>query len=267
MLAPLGTAFALFGAWMIPLTLTIPIISAALFFRFLPPAPERRHLAHLGPEMRSYIVRFAVFDATGGLFTQTWTYLLPILITSSLGGRVNALFFSAFLFSSTIDQVSADFASPLTVEGAHAPEEMPRLIRSALRHIFGIILPLVVALIIVSPWLLRAFGDQYVGAVPLLDLLLIACLPKAVSTIYYAYCRVERQTHKSATMQAFVCVATLATVVLIARPFGLIGVGLAILAVQSFAAAVSWWALRRGQRRVPHRRGRQGRWMWTGWQR
>ena len=123
-LAPIGTAFALFSAWMIPLTLTIPVISAVLFFRFLPAAPRPRRTTHLGPEFRSSIIRFAIGDATGGLFTQTWTYLLPILVTASLGASANALFYTSFLFSSTIDQVAANYASPLTVEGAHAPDKI-----------------------------------------------------------------------------------------------------------------------------------------------
>ncbi len=264
LLAPLGTAFALFGAWMIPLTLTIPVISAVLFFRFLPPASRPRRLAHLGAQTRSELIRFAAFDATGGLFTQTWTYLLPVLVTASLGARVNALFFTSFLFSSTIDQVAANYASPLTVEGAHTPGEIPALIRSALRHVFGIILPAVAVLIAICPWLLRAFGSAYVSAVPVLDLLLIACLPKAVSTIYYAYCRIQRNTRRSAVMQACVCIATLSAAALVAHPFGLIGVGLAIVAVQLSAGAVSWWALRRGLYQEARRHGREGRWAWTG---
>jgi len=264
MLAPVGTAFALFGAWMIPLTLTIPVISAVLFFRFLPAAPRPWRLGHLGREVRSNIIRFASFDAAGGLFTQTWTYLLPVLITASLGARVNALFFTSFLFSSTIDQVAANYASPLTVEAAHAPEEISMLIRSTLQHIFGIILPTVAVLIAACPWLLRAFGDKYVSAVPLLDLLLIACLPKALLTVYYAYCRIQRNTRRSAMMQACVCITTLTAVVLLAHPFGLVGVGLAIVAVQSSAGAVSWWALRRRLYHAVRRHGRQSRRAWTG---
>ena len=264
--APLDTAFALFGAWMVPLILTIPVISAVLFFRFLPLAPRPRHMAHLGRQFRSHIVHFAIFDATGGLFTQTWTYLLPVLITAALGARIDALFFTSFLFSSTIDQVAANYASPLTVEGAHNPDEIPMLIRTALRRIFVIILPTVAILIVACPWLLRAFGDKYVSAVPLLDMLLIACLPKAVSTVYYAYCRIKRNTRRSAMMQACVCIATLSAVLLLAHPFGLIGIGLAIVAVQSLVGAVSWWTLRRKLYHVACRHGRQGHWAWTGWQ-
>lgn len=257
-LAPVGTAFALYSAWMIPLTLTIPAISAILFFRFLPPAPKPRRAAQLGAEMRSHIIRFAVGDATGGIFTQTWTYLLPVLITAELGASANALFYTSFLFSSTIDQVAANYASPLTVEGAYTPDKIAVLIRQAMRHIFAIILPVVATLAIICPWLLRVFGEKYVRAAPLLVMLLIACLPKAVSTMYYSFCRVQRNTHRSAVMQAYVCVATLTAVALVAHTSGMIAVGFVIIGVQSSAAVISWWALRRGLYYLD-RHGKQGR--------
>ena len=91
----------------------------------LPVPPTSVHASShvsFGAELRTEIIRFAVGDAMGGLFTQAWTYILPILIAASLGPSVNALFYTSFLFSSTIDQVAANYASPLIVEGAHAPE-------------------------------------------------------------------------------------------------------------------------------------------------
>lgn len=259
MLAPVGTAFALFGAWMIPLALTIPVISAILFARFLPLASRPKQTRRLGPETRSSIIRFASGDAIGGIFTQASIYLLPILITVSLGPSINALFFTSFLFSSTIDQVAANYASPLTVEGAHDPARITILIRQALRHIFAIILPVVAILVIICPWLLRAFGDKYVKATPLLIMLLIACLPKAISTVYYSYCRLQRSTHKSAIMQAYVCTATLTAAALLARSYGLIGIGLAIIGVQSSAGLISWRALRKGLHQAGGDHGKRGR--------
>lgn len=259
MLAPLGTAFALFSAWMIPLTLTIPVISVVIFSRFLPPTSKPWRTARLGQDLRSKIVRFTIGDAAGNLFTQAWTYLLPVLIAASLGASVNALFFTSFLFSSTVDQVASNYASPLVVEGAHAPKDIAPLIRSALRHIFAIILPVITILLVICPWLLRAFGEKYVSAAPLMSLLLAACFPKAVSTIYYAYCRIHRTTHRSAALQAYVCIATLSAAILLGHLLGLIGVGFAIVGVQSSAGLISWWALTRGLRGVELRGRRQGR--------
>jgi O-antigen/teichoic acid export membrane protein len=259
LLAPLSSAYAIFSAWMIPVTLTIPVISAVLFGRFLPSAPSPSRRTRLGPEMRSIIIRFAVGDAAGGLFTQAWTYLLPVLIAASLGASFNALFFTSFLFSSTLDQIATNYASPLIVEGARTPDDIAVLISRAFRRIFLILLPTVAALMAMSPWLLHAFGEKYVRAVPLLCLLLTACLPKAISTLYYAYCRIQRVTHRSAAMQGYVCVATLSAVVLLAHSSGLIGVGLAIVSVQTSAGAVSWFALKKGLRDVERRGTRRGR--------
>jgi O-antigen/teichoic acid export membrane protein len=257
--APLGTAFALFGAWMIPLTLTIPVISAALFYRFLPKNPRPERTASFGRRIRSKIIRFTLGDATGGLFTQAWTYLLPVVVTASLGPRANALYFTAFLFSSTVDQVAANYASPLIVEIAHAPDQIAVLIRSTLRHIFVVVFPAVAALMLMSPLLLRAFGPKYVSAVPLMCLLLLACLPKAVSVVFYAYCRVQRTTNRSAILQSYVCVVTLSAVVLLGHSFGLIGIGLSILSIQASGAAISWWALRKGLRPVERKTGQRAR--------
>ena len=259
MLAPLGTAFALYSAWMIPLTLTIPVISVVIFSRFLPPASKPRRKARLRRELRSRIVRFTIGDATGNLFTQAWTYLLPVIIAASLGASVNAIFFISFLFSSTVDQIASNYASPLVVEGAHAPEEIAALIHLALRRIFAIILPTVTVLLIIGPWLLRAFGEKYVSAAPLMSLLLAACLPKAISTVYYAYCRIHRTTHRSAVLQAYVCIVTLSATIMFGHSYGIVGIGFAIAGVQSSAGAISWWAMKRGLREVaPHER-RSGR--------
>lgn len=267
-LAPVRSAFALFSAWMIPLTLTIPVISAVLFHRFLPEATRRRQSvawgrrnALLGREMRSKIVRFTIGDATGGLFTQAWMYLLPVIITAMLGPSINALYFTSFLFSGTIDQVAINYASPLTVEGAHTPGEIAGFVHSSLRRIFTLIFPVIIILVLICPWLLRAFGEKYIGGVPLLRLLLVACLPKAISAVYYAYCRVERTTYRSALVQGYICIATLSVVTVVAHPLGLVGIGVTILAVQTSAGLVSSWALRRGLRHDGnrHRHGRHRR--------
>jgi O-antigen/teichoic acid export membrane protein len=247
--APIGTAFALFGAWMIPLTLMIPVISAVLFARFLPRREGGRPLP-FGRRARSKMIRFAAGDAFGGLFTQAWTYLPPVIITELLGAPVNALYYISFLFSGTVDQIAANFASPLTVEGAHAPAEIGRLIRATLRRIYAVVLPVVIVLITGCPWLIRAFGARYAGAVLPMRLLLLACLPKVISTVYYAYCRIDRSTHRSAIMQGYVAVTTLTAVVLLARPFHLTGICLAVLAVQTSTGLYSWWALRRGPLRT-----------------
>ena len=183
---------------------------------------------------------------------------MPVIIAASLGATVNALFFTSFLFSSTVDPVASNYASPLVIDSAHSPEDIGILIRAALRHIFVIILPVVAALMVMSPWLLRAFGGKYRRRSPSAVAAAGRMPPKALSTVYYAYCRIYRTTNRSAVLQAYVCVTTLSATIVMGRAFGLIGVGVAILSVQSSAAA-SCWALRRGLRDAEGRGGGPGR--------
>ena len=77
-LAPIGTAFALYSSWMIPLTLTIPIISAVLFYRFLPGASTPRRAAHLGRRVPVTYHPLRNWRRGGGLLRRLWTYLLPV---------------------------------------------------------------------------------------------------------------------------------------------------------------------------------------------
>ena len=121
-----------------------------------------------------------------------------------------------------------------------------------MRHIFVIIFPLVALLILICPWLLYAFGPKYVSGVLLLRLLLISCLPKAISAVFYALCRVERTTYKSAIMQGYICVATLSSTMFVAHKFGIVGIGISILLVQTSAGAAFALALRRELHNAEH---------------
>ena len=162
LLAPLGTAFALFGAWMIPLTLTIPVISAVLFFRFLPPAPRPRRTGHLGREIRSRIIRFTIAMPPEAYSPRPGHISCQLSLPLHWARGERAVF---HLISLLQHHRSGCRQLRLAIDGRRRsyPDEIPALIRSTLRHIFVIILPAVVALITICPWLLRVFGDKYVA--------------------------------------------------------------------------------------------------------
>jgi len=241
--APIGSAFALFAAWMIPLALTIPLITLLLFRVFLPPAADLE-LPQLSVERRRSFIRFVVGDATGGLFNQAWIYLLPVIVTATLGSDTNALYYVSFLFSSTVDQVGVNFASVLTVEGAHSLEDTAALVRTAIRRVFSLVVPLVVCLMVLAPWLLRAFGTQYEAAIEVFRILLIMCVPRALVTIYFGLNRILQRTHRSAYLQVTISVLSIAAGAFLAHPYGLRGIALALLGIQVSASLVAIWGLR-----------------------
>jgi O-antigen/teichoic acid export membrane protein len=74
--------------------------------------------------------------------------------------------------------------------------------------------------------------------VRLLQLLVIAILPYSVNTLFIALLRVTVRPRRIVVIQASLAGLILGFTVLLIRPFGLEGVGMAFLAGQSIVAAV-----------------------------
>ena len=229
---------AIFASWMLPLALTIPLITWLLFGRLLP----RRHADSarrpIAAETKRQIAHFVLGDASAGIFTQAWTYLLPVIVTATLGARQDALFYTAFLFSSTLDQVAVNFSSPLVVAGARNANALPALVRASIRRTFIILVPLVLVFVAFAPLALHAYGSRYTAGAPALRLLALACLPKALLCLYYGVCRIRRQVIRSAAMQGVASVAILAGTVHFSG-HGLATVAGVVLAVQVAVAIIA----------------------------
>lgn len=229
---------AIFASWMLPLAATLPLITWLLFGWLLPRTKHHLSLDPIRYETKRRIRRFVIGDASAGVFTQTWTYLLPVIVTAALGAKQNALFYGAFLFSSTLDQIAVNYSSPLVVEGARTPDMVPALVVASLRRVYVFLIVPVVVFVVFAPTVLRIYGAGYVGGAQTLRILALACLPKALLYIYYGLCRVQRQTHRSAAMQGLSCVAILAGALIVDR-HGLLSVAAVVLAVQTFVAALA----------------------------
>ena len=90
-----------------------------------------------------------------------------------------------------------------------------------------------------APWLLRAFGSQYVAALPVFRILLITCLPRALVTIYFGFNRIMQRTHRSAYLQATISLLSIAAALTLSQQHGLLGVAWALLVIQTGACAVA----------------------------
>lgn len=236
-LASFATWGAIFASWMMPLAATIPIITWLLFRRFLPPRALRGTLGPLRPNTKRQIRQFVIGDATAGLFTQTWTYLLPVIVTATLSASANALFYAGFLFSSTLDQIASNFSSALVVEGARSEEGLRALIKATLRRVYVFLIPAVLFFVVFAPLVLRVYGAAYADGAATLRLLALACLPKALLLVYYGACRVKRRTYRAGALQGATCIAILAGALIFNASLAEIAV--VVLVVQVAAAAIA----------------------------
>jgi O-antigen/teichoic acid export membrane protein len=249
-LVPFAGWSAIFASWMLPLAATVPVISWLLFRRVL---PRRNTAGVVLPPLRGSTKRqirhFVLGDASAGLFTQTWTYLLPVIIAGALGAKVNALFYASFLFSSTLDQIASNFSMALVVEGARRDAAIGPLITATLRRVYVVLVPAVLVFVVLAPEILSLYGHAYTDGTSTLRLLALACLPKALLFVYYGTCRIKRQTYRSAVMQGVTCACILGGTLTFGS-HGLEAIALVVLFVQVLAAAVAVPQLARSIRPV-----------------
>jgi hypothetical protein len=110
------------------------------------------------------------------------------------------------------------------------------------------------------PYALGAFGPGYADeGTPLLRLLAVATLPKAVIELYLGVLRVRSQTGRIAVIQAARFLGTLAVVLTVPTGSILLGTGIGVLAVHAAIAVVVLPALFRAAAHDRDRRGRGAR--------
>jgi O-antigen/teichoic acid export membrane protein len=226
------TSTSLVLSWALPLLALLPVINFLVFRRFLP--------AHDVPDTHvldlDVIKRFLLGDASTGLLQQAAVWLLPLLVTHRLGSRLNAGFYLALITSMTLDLLVSNLTSALTVEAAHNPDTMAGLLRTTSRRVVALLPLAVLVVVVLAPWIMRIYGSFGPDAVTTLQLLALACIPRAAILIYQAVCRVEHATHRSAVLQ-LALVTTIVSVSWIAVGlFGVMGVAGAVLVVNTVGA-------------------------------
>jgi len=136
----------------------------------------------------------------------------------------------------------------LTVEGSFDASTLAVNCRKALRKMVLILLPCAAAMGLLAHWGLGLFGEAYAAhGAPVLELLAVATLPRAVIELYLGVLRAQSRTSLVAIIQGTRCFLMLGLTVFLVGAMGPVGAGLAAVVSQTaVAAAISvglWRAL------------------------
>jgi len=174
--------------------------------------------------------------------------VLPIVVTEVLSPQTNAYWYVIWMSAWVVFITPLSVGVALFAEGAHRPEAMSGATTMALRFslIFGGGAAVILAAI-ASP-VLDLLGHQYAAAgVTPLRILLLGVFPMAFVSAYYARCR-ARECLREAILTGVV--GGLAAIILTAMAgmkYGLVGMGIAWVAVQTVVAGwagVRLWTVR-----------------------
>lgn len=241
--------FGIFASWMLPAVALLVPVNVAIFGRFVP-----RHVREAAGRAEAIapaqIASYVAGDYLGHVFFLASTSLLPVLVVQQAGTSANAYFYQPWLIASSLQLITYNMATSLTVEAARDPAKLPVYARQMLLHVARLLVPPVALIVLGAPVILLAFGESYAAeGTTLLRLLALSALPYLVITIYFSIARVRRQIAGIVVVQGVLCVLTLGLSYALLRLYGITGVGIAWLA--SCAAVAAALLLARLEPRVP----------------
>lgn len=203
--------------------------------------------------------RLAVIGFPNHLLTLTERapgLVLPIVVTELLSPADNAYWYAVWMMAWVVCIVPLSVGLALFAEVAKADEKLTEKVTLAVRISLGIGVLSAVAVAATGPLTLHLLGADYAaaGTTPL-RILVLAVIPMTAVQVYSAVCRGAGRLGEAIATGATGGALAIGAASVVARPFGLVGMAWAWVAVQSLLGI---WAVSRvrvigARERVGHR--------------
>lgn len=237
-------------AWYLPAMAVLVPVNALIFGRLIP-AHRRANLGRGPRSTHREIARYLGGGYLGGAFQFASVSLVPIVVAAHLSPATNAYFQMAWVPGMMLDLLALTLSFSLTVEGAFDRAGLARSTRAALRRTVTLMAPVTVLVVALAPVGLEIYGHGYATGAPLLQVLALAVLPKAVIELYVGVLRVQKRTRLIAALQGVRLAGVLGLVTLLIDPDHLATIGVAVVAVNVAVAAAILPGLLRAARPDP----------------
>jgi O-antigen/teichoic acid export membrane protein len=237
-------------SWIVPIFFIVGVVTVVLVTRWIPAYmtanPDRRPALD-----RRDLMAFVVADSTGALFALGASTLLPVLVVGAVGPSTGAYFAITWTIITALTLVPINMAASMTVESVHAGTALGPQVRRLGGHLYRMLIPLVIAVVVLAEWGLSIFGAAYAEqATVALRIGAVALLPFAANILFLATARIRARSRAIIVVQIVIALMTLAGSAALLGPMGIAGVTLAWLIAQSLVALVvvptQLWPLMRG---------------------
>jgi O-antigen/teichoic acid export membrane protein len=235
----------LYASWTLPVLFVVLPVNALIFRRFIPEherdAPADAVAVGLR-QIRGYIAG----DYIGALLRLATTFLPPVLVTQILGAQMNGYFYQSWNIAYNLQLVSTATMTSLTVESAWDESTMRDSSRSILKHTLLLVGLGVAGILVLAPYVLRIFGEDYASeGTTVLRLLALAAVPQVIVAFALALARIRQRVIEVVAIQGISCGFVLGLGLILLRTYGLSGIGIAWLVGQTILAIFLAFRLRR----------------------
>jgi O-antigen/teichoic acid export membrane protein len=166
--------------------------------------------------------------------------IIPVLVTVFVSPGANAVFYDAWMLVSFLYMVPQCLSIVLFAIASAAPDVIAEKLRFVLRLSLYIGIPGMLALALLSHYVLAIFGSNYAstGTIPLL-LLILCYIPGLFKAVYIAVCRAQHRVGRAAIVLAIGGLCEAGSAIIGGKADGLVGVCVGYLIVQLIEGVVT----------------------------
>jgi len=212
------TIFAMAGsAQVVGLALSIIWMKRHLAYRFLP---------NIHVDALRVVRKFSFLVYLSSVLNLLPPTLLPLIIVRQMGPASAAYYYMAFTIAGVLYTIAYASMQSVFAEGSHNEAAIGLHIAKAGRFIAALLLPAVLLAIVLSNWLLTAFGHEYaLRANALLQLLAASALPVAAYSALGAIFKVTKNLRGIVSMNVAYALVILGLSYVLMPRLGLMAVG------------------------------------------
>lgn len=223
-------------SWIAPIALMITIVNIGIF-RIMIPAHISVTKNIAKPVTYTEIVKYAGGNYIGMIFSLASTTLPPLMVLQLVGSRASAYFYMPWVIAVFFRVLATDTSTTLVVESVIEQNKSSLLFRLAFWNTARLVVPFVIACALAAPFILNIFGEDYAReGTPLLRFLAFASIPNIVVTLYIGWLRVRNKIHLVILFQFVIASLTLLLGYMWLQYYGIAGIGMSLLAVQTCMA-------------------------------
>lgn len=232
------TSYGIFASWTSPVLILILVVNFFIFRVFVPRHVQQTEIKQeqIPP---SQLIHFIAGDYLSTLVWTATTNLMPVMIIERVGPEANAYFYLPWMIAYSLFMVSRNLGLSLTVEASRDQSRLTEFARRSLSQTAILLVPIVLVIVLGSPWILSIFGNSYsTEGDNLLRLLALSALPNAVISLYISIARVQRKVFRIVVFLSLLCSLAIGLTLYFLDRFGLVGIGAAWLISQLVIAGL-----------------------------
>ena len=229
-------SFGIFASWGISLLVALLVGILVFFPRVL---TDYRPFFTVRKKVVNDILRFSFANYIADFFWSAAGSILPIMVLNLLGAESTAYFYIAWSVGGICMVVSGAVSISLFAEGSYDEERLGLNIWRSVKLILITLVPIIILVFAIAPWLLLLFGGSYSeSGTTLLRIMSVSALPWSINVVYLSKLRVERKLKVIIGFTVVIAVLSLGLSYFLLPRMGINGVGFAWLATHGIIAFV-----------------------------